>query len=119
MKLFLQRHAPIVTGVLSGFDRVVLRGTVRLFAYTSGLLKYLCHHRVKLKDFGAHSQQLSDRIIKASLKAVEESGRPVIYLSSSKGNKEDIAREIAARDEVRQGTICVLKTVELCRFTSD
>jgi hypothetical protein len=115
MKLFVQRHAQIVTGVLSGFDRVVLRGTVRLFAYTSGLLKYLCHHRVKLKDFGTHSEQLSARIIKASLKAVEESGRPVIYLSSSKGDKEDIVREIAARDQVRQGTICVLKTVELCR----
>ena len=115
MKLFVQRHARIVTGVLSGFDRLVLHGTLRLFSYPAGLLKYLCHHRVKLKDFGTHSRQLSDRIAAASLKAVEEAGRPIVYLPSSQDRKEDIAREIAAGDGVKEGTICVLKTVELCR----
>jgi len=115
MKLFVQRHTQIVTGVLSGFDRLVLHGTLRLFAYTTGLLKYLCHRRIKLKDFGTHSRQLSDRIIEASLKPVEASGRPVIYLPGSKDDKEDLARQIAARDRVQQGTICVLKTLELCR----
>jgi len=52
MKSFVQRHAQIVTGVLSGFDRLVLHGVPRLFAYTQGLLKYLCHRRIRLKDFG-------------------------------------------------------------------
>jgi hypothetical protein len=36
-------------------------------------------------------------------------------LQAPKRSKEDIAREIAERDKVRQGPICVLKTVELCR----
>ena len=36
MKLFLQRHAEVVTGVLSGFDRLVLRGSLRLFVYAKG-----------------------------------------------------------------------------------
>lgn len=115
MKLFLQRCAERVTGVLSGFDRLVLHGSLRLFAYTEGLLKYLCHHRILLKDFGRHSRELSDRLIARSLGPVEDAGRPILYLRSSQDRKEDIAREIAARDNVRQGTICVLKTVELCR----
>jgi hypothetical protein len=115
MKSFVQRHASIVTGVLSGFDRLVLHGVPRLFAYTSGLLKYLCHRRIRLKDFGTHSRQLSDRIIAASLKPVEDAGRPVLYLPGSKDDKEALARQIAAKDRVKEGTICVLKTVELCR----
>ena len=115
MKSFVQRHAQIVTGVLSGFDRLVLHGVPRLFAYTTGLLKYLCHRGIRLKDFGPHSRQLSDRIIAASLQAVEDAGRPVLYLPGSKDDKEALARQIAARDRVREGTICVLKTVELCR----
>ena len=115
MKLFLQRHAEVVTGVLSGFDRLVLRGSLRLFVYTKGLLKYLCHRGIKLKDFGAHSRELSERIIAESLAPVEQAGRPVIYLPSSRDRKEDIAREIAQRDRIEEGTICVLKTVELCR----
>ena len=115
MKLFLQHCADRVTGVLSGFDRLVLHGSLRLFSYPQGLLKYLCHHRILLKDFGKHSRELSDRVIARSLADVEKAGRPVIYLPSSQDRKEDIARQIAARDKVRQGSICVLKTVELCR----
>lgn len=115
MKSFVQRHARIVTGVLSGFDRLVLHGVPRLFAYTSGLLKYLCHRRIGLKEFGTHSRQLSDRIVAASLKPVEEAGRPVLYLPGGKDDKEAIARQIAAKDRVKEGTICVLRTVELCR----
>jgi hypothetical protein len=115
MKLFLQRHAKVVTGVLSGFDRLVLRGSLRLFVYTKGLLKYLCHRGIKLKDFGRHSRELSDRIIAESLAPVERAGRPVIYLPGNRDRKEDIAREIAQRDRIEEGTICVLKTVELCR----
>jgi hypothetical protein len=115
MKLFLQRHAAVVTGVLSGFDRLVLHGSLRLLAYTGGLLKYLCNRRIPLKEFGTHSRELSDRVIAASLASVEDAGRPIVYLPGSQDRKEDIAREIAARDQVKQGTICVLKTVELCR----
>jgi hypothetical protein len=115
MNLFLQRHAAIVTGVLSGFDRLLLRGSLRLLSYTGGLLKYLCHHRIKLQDFAAHSAALSERVVAASLAKVEEQGRPVLYLPGSQDRKEDLARDIAARDGVERGTICVLKTVELCR----
>ena len=113
MKLFLQRHAKVVTGVLSGFDRLVLRGSLRLFVYAKGLLKYLCHRGIKLKDFGRHSRELSDRIIAESQAPVERVGRPVIYLPGSQDRKDDIAREIAQRDRIEEGTICVLKTVSL------
>ena len=36
MKLFLQHCADRVTGVLSGFDRLMLHGSLRLFAYQAG-----------------------------------------------------------------------------------
>jgi hypothetical protein len=37
MKRFLERHHGRVTGTLSGFDRVLFRGTLRSIAYVSGL----------------------------------------------------------------------------------
>jgi hypothetical protein len=115
MKLFLQCCGDRVTGVLSDFDRLLLHGSLRLFAYTEGLLKYLCHQRILLKDFGRHSRELSERVIARSLAPVKQAERPILYLRSSQDRKEDIARGLAARDHVRQGTICVLKTLELCR----
>lgn len=115
MKLFLQRYAGRVTGVLSGFDRLVLHGSLRLLSYTEGLLKYLCHHRILLKDFGRHSRELSDRVIAQSLAAAQAAQRPILYLRSSQDRKEDIARRIVLRDQVQQGPICILKTLEVAR----
>lgn len=115
MKMFLQRCAGRVTGVLSGFDRLVLHGSLRLLSYTEGLLKYLCHHRILLKDFGRHSRELSDHVIAQSLTAVQAAQRPILYLPSSQDRKEEIARGIALRDQVAHGPICVLKTLEVSR----
>lgn len=115
MNPFLQSFGKRVTGVLSGFDRLVLHGSFRLLSYTEGLLKYLCHHRILLKDFGEHSRALSDRVIDRSVLAAEQAQRPIVYLRSSQDRKEDLAREIATRDGIEAGPICVLKTLELCR----
>ena len=53
MNGFLQRHAGSVTGMLSGFDRVRFRGTVRLLANAGGVLALLSRtHRYLLSDKG-------------------------------------------------------------------
>ena len=49
---FIQRHEENVTGVLSGFDRLVLRGTLRTLSYTAGMMNFLYEIGVLLKEFG-------------------------------------------------------------------
>lgn len=44
-----------IAGVLSGFDRLVFRGTLRRIAYPFGLQGYLWANQVLRKDFGAHA----------------------------------------------------------------
>ena len=43
MKKFLQVHQDKVKGVLSGFDRLLCRGTLRFIAHVSGMRGYLCN----------------------------------------------------------------------------
>ena len=52
MEHFVAKHAEHVIGTLSGFDRLVLRGTLRMLAHRGGLMTYLSHVHVLLKDFG-------------------------------------------------------------------
>jgi hypothetical protein len=111
---FLQRHASSVIGVLSGFDRVRLRGTVRLLANAGGLGAALGHVGVLLKDFKQFAMGVSGQIKSASEQAAASANRPVLYLNSPSISKEDTAREIARRDKIREGLICVLKAVEPC-----
>jgi len=114
MNPFLQQHKESVTGMLSGWDRLRARGTLRVLASVSGLRRFLACTGRLLKDFGDYAQGLSRQVRAASLGAAESAGRPVEHLKSPSVCKEDFAREIAARDGIEQGLICVLTAVELC-----
>jgi hypothetical protein len=115
MNEFVLRHASSVIGMLSGFDRLLFRGTLRRIANAAGLASFLSYTGVLLKDFGEHSMKLTEQVKNASLAVAEEAGRPVQYLVDPSVRKEDVAREIARRDGIDQGLVCVLSAVEPCR----
>lgn len=114
MEPFIQKYQQEVMGKLSGFDRLMIRGTQRALANVAGLMTYLSYIGVLLKDFGGFVEQTSKRLKNASLAAAERLDRPIRYLSSSRTRKEDVARAIAARDGIEEGLICVLTCVEPC-----
>jgi hypothetical protein len=111
---FLSKFAAVVRGVLCGFDRLFFRGTLRGLAHTKGLQRYLWAHRIPFKDFAAHSLQVTARLEEASLRHARQLGREIRYLNSAQQRKEDIARAIAARDHIREGLVCVLRSVDPC-----
>lgn len=115
MKEFIAKYRDRLVGVLSGWDRVVLRGSLRRISYSWGMMGYLWAQQVRLTEFGQYAQQVSERLKEASLAEALRQARPVRYLASSRLSKEEIAREIAARDGVREGLVCVLTCVEPCQ----
>lgn len=115
MQKFIARHKDRINGTLSGFDRLVFRGTLRSISYPDGMQSYLRSNGILLKDFGQHVERVSEDIKQASLNHARMMGRPVQYLSSSATSKEDLARQIASDDGVREGLIAVLKCVEPCK----
>jgi len=112
---FTRRFADQVIGVLSGFDRLIFRGYLRELSFVKGLFMYLCWRKIRLTEFGRFAQALTEAIKDASLAEAARYGRPVIYLPSSRTNKEETAHNIAARDKITDGLICVLSAVEPCR----
>jgi hypothetical protein len=103
-----------VTGVLSGFDRRVFRGTIRQPSYVEGMQGYLGLRSVLLKDFGRHAEAMTKQLKEAVTSVVSARGRRVKYLESSAIRKEDIARDIAQADGIAEGTIALLTCVERC-----
>jgi hypothetical protein len=112
--IFTAKYEAELTGVLSGFDRLVFRGSVWK-NQLSGMKGYLRAYGLGAKDFGRHAEQISKRMTEASLAPLIAAGRQVRYLNSGKDNKQQIALEIAARDGIVEGPICALTAVELCR----
>ena len=114
MNRFIANHADKITGVLSGFDRIVCHGTLRPISYVGGLKRLLWNRQVLLKDFGDYAEGLTDQLREASLRAAQQQGRPVQYLPLSDTDKEAVALRIAQRDGIKSGLIAVLTCIEPC-----
>ncbi len=115
MNAFVQRHRESVIGILHGFDRVRIRGTLRWLCYPEGLAKHLSKMHVLLKDFKDYVQEFTERVRGGIQRVAQAAGRPVEYLASPGVSKEARARQIAERDGITQGLIGVLSAVEPCR----
>jgi hypothetical protein len=112
---FLSKHVHAVTETLSGFDRLVLRGTSRLLANRAGMMRHLWTVRVLLKDFSNYAGAMTRQLREASEALTRQTARPIRLLASSAASKERIAREIARTDNITQGLICILEAAEPCR----
>lgn len=114
-RAFVERHRSEVIGVLHGWDRVRLQGTLRSLYYLPVMEQYLRKAGVLWKDFKSYAKGLTGRICQAAEELAKQHQRPVIYLESSRADKEDEARKIQQRDGIKRGLIAVLSCVEPCR----
>ena len=112
MDAFIQRHQQDVIGVLSGFDRMRFRGTLRSICYAQGVDRFLGAVGVPYKDFKEFVLGLSKRLVDHAEQVAKQAGRPFEYQASNGQDKQAEAERIAARDGITEGLVCVLRTVE-------
>ena len=114
MQKFIAKYGSMIQGTLSGWDRLVFRGSIRQIQHPRGMHGLLWHHQVLRKEFGKYANEVTEEVKTASLAEAARQGRPNLYLVSSKQDKKSLAEEIAARDQINSGLICVLRCVEPC-----
>jgi hypothetical protein len=114
MNRFVEKNSAKLLGVISGFDRLVLKGTLRSLCYPAGMMGFLLEKEVLLKDFGPYVQEVSEQLKEASQQEAGRLGRTNRYLGCSQTRKEPIARAIAQKEGIEEGLICLLRTVEPC-----
>jgi hypothetical protein len=113
--LFIDQHRSSITGILQGFDRLRLRGTLRALYHPKVMESYLQVLHLLWKDFKGFALNLTNRVKTAAIDMARNQDRPYHYLSSAAVRKEAFAREIAQKDGVESGLITVLGCVEPCR----
>jgi hypothetical protein len=116
MDQFIARHVNKLQGTRSCFDRVLFRGYLPFFSgyamasflesrgiYRRDVKRFVLTQAYRLKD---HARQLAAR-----------EGRPYQYFGE-RTRKEDLARQLAERDGIQEGLVCIFATVEPCRTFS-
>ena len=115
MNTFIQKHAACVTGILNGFDRVRVRGTLRWLCYPDGLGKHLSKLGVLLKDFKGYMDSVSKRLRSRTQEVAEAAGCGIKHFRSAATSKEEEARKVMEQRGVREGRIAVFSAVEMGR----
>lgn len=119
MNPFFETHKNLILGEITTFDRMIIKGHLSAFYRRGAFKAYLFRRGVLLKDFGKHVENVTSQLKAHAQGIAAKNGRPFLYLESSTTkasgtSKEDLAREIAHRDSVTEGLICVLSVLEPC-----
>src|SRR5438046_10759105 len=109
---FVQRHKSDVIGVLHGWDRLRLQGTLRSLYYQPVMEEYLWQAGVLWKDFKRFATDLTSRVHQAAKKLPVRHQRPLISLTSSRTRNEEGGRQIQQGDQVGKGLVAVWSFVE-------
>lgn len=115
MKRFVSRFESLITGVLSGFDRLVFRGSLLPLMRPRGMHDFLDRAGIRLLDFATYAEKTSDRVKAAALAPARAAGRPVQYLTSSRGSKEEMVDSLLRQHPTDGDVVCALYVVEPCR----
>src|SRR5271155_4466427 len=114
MKSFLHRFGALVLGVLCGFDRLRFRGCKRQLCHEAGIMSYLGHRRILLKEFTEFVKDNTATLCDAIERPAEEAGL-YRYLNNGQVSKEEEALQLAAKHGRTKGLIAVLGCVEPCQ----
>src|SRR5215470_12405947 len=116
MKEFIQRYEDRIHGVLSCFDRMLFR---RYLPIMSGwqMAQFFNSSRIRFRELKPFLVQNAERVKRHAMIIAQQEGRPFQYLQE-KIKKDDLARQIAERDHIEEGLICILSVLEPCRTFS-
>lgn len=113
MQQFIARFEKMIQGVVSGFDRLLFRGSLRNLNHAHGMEVYLYMNNILFKDYAEHAKRLSQRIKQASIAPILKQELPVRYIERGDVDKDLLARQIAAERGITSGDVCVLSAMEL------
>jgi hypothetical protein len=77
-----------IQGTLSGFDRVLFRGSLRRLTHGDGMKMYLIRNGLLCKQFADHVKEVSAELKEASLAPFLQQKLPVEYIRDPQADKD-------------------------------
>ncbi len=113
MEKFIDKHSAKISGKIACFDRIIFKGYLPI-SWAESMQRFLMAQGLLIKDFKMFVTKHSERIKQHAQAMAEANQRPYIHLNGQV-EKDEKARQIAKRDNISEGLICVFSAVEACQ----
>jgi hypothetical protein len=113
MDKFIAKHAGKIEGTLSCFDRILFRGYLPFFS-GAAMATFLDSRGIERHELKSFLLRQAFLLKDHARRLAEREHRPSQYFGE-RVRKEELARQIAERDGIREGLVCIFSTLEPCR----
>lgn len=112
MELLTERYADKISGVLSCYDRIVLKGTLPTVCYAQGMSNHLFKNNILIFDYTKFVEPLRDKLRANAEQLATTNNLKIEFIRSSKARKEDIVKKYF--DGKKTGLVYILSAMEAC-----
>lgn len=115
MESFISKFKETIKGFLSGFDRIIFKGTVLPLTQDEGAMSFFRNKGVRNKDFKRWVMEQSALIVGRAQDYAREHGvLGIEAIANGKARKEALARQRQKEREIDAGLIGVFSSLETC-----
>jgi len=109
-----ERYSDQISGIISCFDRVVIKGTLQCFGYPHEMTSYLFRNNIKIFDFPKFADSLRMKLRENAEKIAVENGLEIEYIRKKNFRKEERIKEIIGKRGDHPGLVHIYSAMEPC-----
>ena len=114
MATLVERYADRILGVISCYDRVIVRGRIAGFEYAKGMESYLGWRGIRLFDFPKFAMPYREAIRENAEQLARTHGIEVQFIRHHDQRKEQIVARIVEKRGEGPGLVAILSAMETC-----
>ena len=114
MDLLTTTYREQISGTLSCFDRILIRGTLPKICYAGGMTSHLYSKGIKIFDYGPYASSLRDQVRANAESVAKSNGIEIEYVSRSTIRKEDLVKKVLDKRGYHCGLVHIISAMERC-----
>ncbi len=112
---FVKKYQDKIQGVLSCYDRVVIKGTLPNASHAGAMTNLLYRKNYLLNDITKFTNPLRNEVYKNAKQIAKTAGIEIEYIRNTKKvRKEDLVKKQIEKRGIKNGLVCILSATESC-----
>ena len=116
VELRTERYRDQIAGILSGYDRIIIQGTVPGWGYASGMTAYFYQRQIRIFDYAKWAEPLREALRQNRERLAADNALEIECGRSKKSfRKEHRVKEVLEKRGDHPGVVRILSAREPCR----